>query len=80
MRIEYWQQVQQIDPDNLVFIDEMGVLLSKKRIYARSPHGSRVYDFKPFYRGVKVTVIGTTPLETSNGSDDAEWFNGCKRI
>jgi hypothetical protein len=24
---EYWKQVKQIDPDNLVFTDEMGVLL-----------------------------------------------------
>ena len=24
--VEYWQQVQQVEPENLVFIDEMGVL------------------------------------------------------
>jgi len=27
LRIEYWQKVKQIEPENLVFIDEMGVLL-----------------------------------------------------
>ena len=27
LRSEYWQQVKKIDPENLVFIDEMGVLL-----------------------------------------------------
>jgi hypothetical protein len=25
LRIEYWQQVKQVDPENLIFIDEMGV-------------------------------------------------------
>jgi len=58
LRIEHWQKVQQIDPQNLVFLDEMGVLLGLTRTHARSPYGSRVYDFKPFYRGSKVTVIG----------------------
>jgi DDE superfamily endonuclease len=63
LRTEYWQQVQQIDPENLVFIDEMGVLLGLTRTHARSPHGSRVYDFKPFYRGAKVTVIGAVSMK-----------------
>lgn len=63
MRSEYWQQVKQVDPENLVFIDEMGVLLGLTRTHARSPHGSRVYDFKPFYRGAKVTVIGAISLK-----------------
>jgi len=28
------------------FIDEMGVLLGLSQTHARSPQGSRVYDFK----------------------------------
>ena len=74
MRIEYWQQVKQVDPENLIFIDEMGVLLGLTRTQARSLQGSRVYDFKPFYRGSKVTVIGAISLKqvlapaTLNGS------------
>ncbi|WP_169219566.1 transposase [Brasilonema sp. UFV-L1] len=80
LRTEYWQKVQQIDPKNLVFIDEMGVLLGLARTHARSPDGSRVYDFKPFYRGAKVTVIGAISLEqvlavmTLNGSMDGNAF------
>src|SRR4028118_386585 len=58
LRIEYWEKVKSIDPENLVFIDEMGVLLGLTRTHARSEHGSRAYDFKPYYRGAKVTVIG----------------------
>lgn len=63
MRTEYWQQVAQVDPENLVFIDEMGVLLGLTRTHAHSPHRSRVYDFKPFYRGAKVTVIGAITMK-----------------
>ena len=80
LRGEYWQKVQQINPENLVFIDEMGVLLGLTRTHARSPHGSRVYDFKPFYRGAKVTVIGAISLKqvlavmTLNGSMNGNAF------
>ena len=80
MRREYWQQVKQIDPENLVFIDEMGVLLGLTRTHARSVHGTRVYDFKPFYRGAKVTVIGAISIKkvltmmTLNGSMNANAF------
>ncbi len=80
MRIEYWQKVKEIEPENLVFVDEMGVLLGLTRSLARSPHGTRVYDFKPFYRGAKVTVIGAISMKqvlavmTLNGSMDGKAF------
>lgn len=80
LRTEYWQQVKQIKPENRVFIDEMGVLLGLKRTHARSPHRSRVDDFKPFYRGAKVTVIGAISWQqvlavmTLNGSMDGNAF------
>lgn len=79
LRCEYWQQVQQIDPENLVFIDEMGVLLGLTRTQSRSLYGSRVYDYKPFYRGAKVTVIGASleqvlAVMTLNGSMDGNAF------
>lgn len=78
--MEYWLEVKEIDPKNLVFIDEMGVLLGLTRTQARSPRGSRVYDFKPFYRGSKVTVIGALSCQevlavmTLNGSMNGEAF------
>ena len=74
MRSEYWQKVKQIDPENLVFIDEMGILLGLTRTHARSERGTRTHDFKPFYRGAKVTVIGAISMQqvlavmTLNGS------------
>jgi transposase len=58
----------------------MGVVLGLTRAYARSPHGTRVYDLKPFYRGAKVTVIGAISLKqvltvmTMNGSMDGDAF------
>ncbi len=80
MRTEYWQQVKLEDPKNLVFIDEMGVLLGLTRTHARSPQGKRVYDLRPFYRGAKVTVIGAISMDkvlavmTVNGSMDGNVF------
>jgi len=80
LRREYWEQVKDIDPENLVFLDEMGVLLGLTRTNARSPYGQRVYDLKPFYRGAKITVIGAISLKqvlavmTLNGSMDGNAF------
>jgi transposase len=58
LRVEYWTQVKGIDLKDLVFLDEMGVLLGLMRTHARAVPGARAYDFKPFYRGSKVSVIG----------------------
>lgn len=80
LRGEYWQQVKDIEPQNLVFLDETGVMLGLTRTYARSPRGSRVYDLKPFYRGSRVTVIGAISLTgvvalmTLDGAMDGDAF------
>jgi transposase len=80
LRSEYWEQVSQVAPENLVFLDETGVLLGLTRTHARSPQGTRVYDLKPFYRGAKVTVIGAISLNrvlaimTLNDSMDGKAF------
>ena len=72
--------MKQIEPENLVFLDEMGVLLGLARSHARSARGSRVYDLKPFYRGAKVSVIGAIGLKrvlavmTLDGSMDGDAF------
>ena len=44
--------------ENLVFLDEMGVLLGSMRTRGRSQKGQRAYDIKPFYRGKRITVMG----------------------
>jgi DDE superfamily endonuclease len=60
--VEYWSQVKDIAPNNLVFLDEMGVQLGLMRTHARAGPGERAYDLKPFYRGSKVSVIGAIAL------------------
>ena len=61
-RVEYWEQVRDIPAENLVFIDESGVLVGLQRERARSQVGQRAYAKKPFYRGSKVTVVGAITL------------------
>lgn len=73
LRCEYWYKVKNIAPENLVFLDEMGVLLGLTRTHARSKYGSRVYDLKPFYRGAKVTVIGAISLKKVVGLMTLNW-------
>lgn len=69
-----------VDLKDLVFLDEMGVLLGLMRTYARAAPGARAYDFKPFYRGSKVSVIGAITVSkvlavmTMDGSMDAAAF------
>ena len=48
LRVEYWEKVKDLDPANLVFLDETGVLLGLARTHARSQQGTRVYELKPF--------------------------------
>lgn len=63
LRGEYWQKVREINPKNLVFIDEMGISLSRDRTHARSPRGQRAYDCKPYNPGSRVSVIGAMTLK-----------------
>ncbi len=80
LRAEYWTQVQEVNLKDLVFLDEMGVLLGLMRTHARAAPGERVYDYKPFYRGSKVSVIGAITVSqvlavmTINDSMDAAAF------
>ena len=77
---EYWEKVKNIDPNNLVFLDKMGVLLGLTRTHARSRYGSRVYNLKPFYPAGKITVVGAVSFKqvvgimTLDGSMDSKAF------
>ena len=81
LRAEYWEKVKELDPDNLVFWDDTGVLLGLARTNARSQKETRVYELKTFYRGGKVTVIGAisnkkvVALMTKNNSMDSMAFD-----
>lgn len=80
LRVEYWEKIRDIEAQNLVFLDETGIMLGLVRSHARSPLGTRVGGIKPFYRGAKVTVIGAISLKkvlavmTLNDSMDSSAF------
>ncbi|WP_390890063.1 transposase [Roseofilum reptotaenium] len=72
--------MKEIEPENLVFIDESGILLGGSRAYGRSEKGTRVRGLKPYYREAKITLVGAISqqevlaLMTLNGSLDGEAF------
>jgi transposase len=79
LKLDYWEKVKDIEPKNLVFLDETGVLLGLIRTHA-SNEAKRAYAVKPFYRGKKVTVIGAISLKqvvalmTLDNSMDSQAF------
>jgi len=62
LRVEYCEKIKKIEVENLVFLDETGIMLGLARTHARSQVGTRVGGIQPFYRGSKVTVIGAISL------------------
>ncbi|MEG4294627.1 transposase [Microcoleus sp. C2C3] len=60
--MEYWEKIQNIEPKNLVFLDETGIILGATITHACSQSGTRVSELKPFYRGAKVTAIGAISI------------------
>ena len=77
--MEYWQRLREINPDDLVFIDEMGMNLSLCRTHARSLQGQRAYSAN-HYKGKNISVIGAIALQgflgciTIEGSTDSDVF------
>ncbi|NEN98008.1 MAG: transposase, partial [Moorea sp. SIO3I7] len=61
-------------------MDETGFNLGKKRIYGRSQRGTRVVDYRPYYRGENITIISALSSEgilgtmTLNGSMNTQSF------
>jgi hypothetical protein len=54
LRREYWEKLKDIEPKNLVFLDETGILLGCTRTHARSKPGTRISQLKPFYRAALI--------------------------
>ena len=61
-RVSYWQVIQQIRVEDLIFIDEAGVNLAMSRLYARALRGERATAKKPGKRGKNVTMVGALAL------------------
>ena len=60
--MEYWEKIQDIELENLVFLGETGIILGLSRTHARSQRGTRVSQKKAFYRGAKVTAFGAVNI------------------
>ncbi|MEH2005416.1 IS630 family transposase [Nostoc sp.] len=63
LRVEFWQLVQGILAEDLIFIDESGVNLSLVRLFARAPKGKRAYAPRPQKRNKNVSLIGAIALK-----------------
>ncbi|MEH2162874.1 MAG: hypothetical protein V7K38_18065 [Nostoc sp.] len=74
LRCEYWEKVKEIDPDNIVFLDEMGVLLGLTTTNARSPHGTRAYDF---FRPMKLYECSILSIIMQTASRICSLFADC---
>jgi transposase len=61
--VDYKGQISQINPEDLVFVDESGANISLARLYARAPKGKRVYGSRPLNRGQNVTTLGALSLK-----------------
>lgn len=77
---EYQKEIAQIDPKDLIFIDESGVNTSMDRAYARAPEGQRAYAYRPYQKGNNVTIVGALSYQgieasmTIEGYMDGECF------
>lgn len=60
--MDYLDTVSEINPDDLVFIDESGANLGMTSDYAREEGGQRAKMPKPFDTGEKFSIIGAVSL------------------
>lgn len=57
LRAAWPEQVAELAPENLVFVDESGVNLAMTRTHARSPCGTRAFGHAPRNWGDNVTIL-----------------------
>ena len=61
-RVNYWEIIQDINPKDLVFLDETGINLAMIGMYARSEKGKRAYSQKFARKGKNFSIIGVITL------------------
>jgi transposase len=64
---QFVQDIQQVDPARLKFIDEAGSTIAMTRTQGRAPSGERVYDSVPRNRGRVTTMLGLISLSGMEG-------------
>jgi transposase len=62
-RVDYWQSIREVAPENLVFMDEAGINLAMIRLYARAPKGQRAIGDRPANRGKNVSLVNALSLQ-----------------
>lgn len=80
LRVEYWNEVKEVNPKDLIFIDETGMNTALTRSHARAPIGVRAYGYRPYRKGKNLTLIGAITLSgflggmTVDGGTDGSVF------
>jgi len=62
-RAAWQQELAQLDPQHLVFLDESGANTSLTRLYGRAPAGERVYDAVPQGHWQMTTLVAALRAE-----------------
>jgi transposase len=62
-RKRWLEEVQRLDPKQLVFVDESGSNIALTRLYGRAPRGKRAKGKVPRNRGKNMTVISCLTLD-----------------
>ena len=62
MRELYFETIEGVSPEDLIFIDETGTNSAMTPSYGKSPRGRRLYEAKPVQRGRLYTIIGALSL------------------
>jgi len=80
LRVKYWEQIRNVNPKDLIFLDETGVNLTMVRTYARALEGQRAYGERPYHHRENITLIGAIGLSgwlgamTLNGGTNGDIF------
>lgn len=79
-RVEYEEEIKEVDVTKLKFLDEAGSNLAMTRLYGRAAKGERVVDRVPQNYGSNTTMLATLSVSgitapmTINGAVDGDVF------
>jgi transposase len=59
----WWAEITQLDPAQLVFLDESGATTEMTRRYGRAPRGERVGEANPAGHWCTLTLLGALTLQ-----------------
>lgn len=62
-RLDYWQELKDVKPEDLICIDETGIWEGMEKTTARSLEGRRAFSHRRTYKGQKHTVIGAISID-----------------